>query len=116
MEEFDRKFAAARSELAAADFWPTNAYPPIQTLLSKFGLKTRPPHYAPFIVAFNAAAILFAVIWGGTMWLLIWSNDGMAPIRALNTAILSGAFFGLAMALYYAYGRKKYDLTPWHKL
>ena len=116
MNTFDRKLERAKSELDEAGFWPTNAYPPLQSLLGKLGWKTRPPHYAPFLVAFNVAALFFSCIWGGSMWLLVWSAADMPPNRALSTAIISGVFFGLTMALYYAYGRKKHNPTPWDQL
>lgn len=116
MKSFDQKFAAAQSELAKTSIRPNSAYPPVLALLSKMGFQTRPPHYAPFIVAFNIAAIAFAGAWGGLMWLLSWSNAGMAPDRAMATAVITGVAFGFTMAFYYFHGRKKHGLTPWDKL
>ena len=116
MSDFDRKFEKAMSELDKAGIWPSNAYPPLQKSLNKLGWKSRTPHYAPFIIAFNVAAILFSGVWGSFMWIFIWSDAGMSSNRALSTALMTGVFFGIAMALYYAHGRKKYDLTPWDQL
>jgi len=116
MKTFDQKLERATSELAQKGMLTNSAYPPLLKMLNKAGLKTRPPHYAPFIIAFNVTALLFACIWGGAMWLFIWSPGDMPPNRALSTAILGGACFGLAMALYYAHGRKKHGLTPWDQL
>lgn len=116
MNDFDRRFAAAQAELAKTSMWSSNTYPPIQVLLGKLGLKTRPPHYAPFIVAFNISAISFAGVWGGFMWLLVWQKTGMSPDRAISTAVIAGVAFGLFMALNFARGRRKHNLTPWHKL
>lgn len=116
MTDFDRKFAKAQAELEKTGMWASNTYPPVQVMLSKIGVKTRPPHYAPFIVAFNISAISFAGAWGGLMWLLTWSNAGMDPNRAISIAVITGVAFGLFMAFSYARGRQKHNLTPWHKL
>ncbi len=116
MTPFDRKFDKAMAELSAAGVWPSNAYPPLQAAIAKLGWKTRPPHYAPFFIAFNVAALFFAGVWGGFMWVFIWSKTGMPSPEATSTAILAGVFFGLAMAFYYAHGRRKYALTPWDRI
>ena len=116
MDDFDRKFMPAQAELAKAGILSNSSNPPILALLRKIGVKSRPPHYAPFIVVFNVSAVSFACAWGSLMWHLIWSESGMSSNRAVSTAIMVGALFGIAMAFYYDRGRKKHGLTPWHKL
>lgn len=42
------------------------------------------------------------------MWLAGWRDSGMSISAAAISALVAGALFGAAMALYYAYGRRKY--------
>ena len=63
-----------------------------------------------------ALGTAFAIAWGLMMWFFVWSRQGMSPLAALVAAAVAGALFGLSMATYYAYGRRKYQLPEWRSL
>jgi hypothetical protein len=58
----------------------------------------------------------FTVAWGVIMWLLVWSQAGMSFGSMVITAASAGVIFGLTMAGYYAYGKRKHGLPSWREL
>jgi hypothetical protein len=47
---------------------------------------------------------------------MVWSSQGLGIGTALFNALFTGVLFGLAMATYYAYGRKKHQFPSWDSL
>ena len=110
------KRVAALKLLAATDISRGSYEPTIFRLLWRLGINVPPPHFASFWRNALFAGSFFAVGWGLLMWLLLWSRQGMAFSAATATAAGAGLFFGLAMASYYAYGKRKYRLPSWQEL
>ena len=58
----------------------------------------------------------FGLVWGLLMWFWQWSDTGMSAGFAAALSVVAGLLFGLSMASYYAYGRRKHRLPPWTSL
>jgi hypothetical protein len=102
--------------LAQAGIGPSSYAPPLLRLLWRCGAKVRPMQF----IGFGRIAVLFgawfAVSWGALMWMGSWSRQGMDVRVALVSACGAGLCFGLGMAGYYAWQRKKYSLPTWESL
>lgn len=116
MSEYERKHDAAIKELEATEMWPSNYAPPIYHFYRKLGLKVRPPHYDSFVKVLIGQGVFFGLFWGIFMWFFEWRGTEL-PIRGMVlSAVLAGVFFGCAMALFSAYGRRKWSLSAWEDL
>jgi Family of unknown function (DUF6404) len=87
-----------------------------QKLLWRMGLDQPPHHFEGFWRSFISHALYFGSVWGLLMWALIWRWEGASPADVLLRAVIGGAFFGLAMAAYYRYLRRKHDLPAWSEI
>lgn len=99
--------------LKATGMWRSNYEPPYLRVLWRFGLDIRPPHFVPFFQILIFAAAWFAIAWGTFMWISTWSSQGPVGMSLVGRACGAGLFFGFFMAVYYAYGRRKYQLPKW---
>jgi uncharacterized membrane-anchored protein len=96
--------------------WRSNYEPPLLRLLWRLGLNVPPPHFAGFVATALFSGGFFALLWGVIMWFLTWSRSGMSPTGAVTTAVFGGVLFGLMMASYYYWGRRKHRLPEWKDL
>jgi hypothetical protein len=114
--DFHEQREQAIRVLAQAGIGPSSYAPPLLRLLWRCGVKLPPPQF----IGFGRFAILsgawFGASWGAIMWLTIWSRQGMDARLALIGACGAGLCFGLCMAGYYAYQRKKHGLPTWESL
>jgi hypothetical protein len=120
MHRPDPRFEARRQKalalLAQSGMRQSNYLPLATLLLWKLGVQVPPPHFAGFAATTLVAGGSFGLVWGGLMWLVIWSPQGMGWRGALAIAAFAGLLFGLSMGAYYAYGRKRHRLPPWDSL
>ncbi|MGL4320242.1 MAG: DUF6404 family protein [Paracoccaceae bacterium] len=114
--DFERRFEAAKAEMAAAGLKPSTAIPPLTRLFRAVGIMTRPPLYQSFATTALQYGLFFGAFWGLFMYLLIWRNQGMPFIGALFAATVAGVLFGLMMAAVVAWQARKHKLTDWNKL
>jgi len=114
--DFEARRVKALELLAASGIRQSNYLPAATALLWRLGVKVRPPHFYRFAGTALVCGLHFGLAWGLFMWLVVWSSQGLSVATAFSGAVSAGAFFGLAMAAYYAYGRKKHRLPPWEKL
>ena len=112
----ESKRAAALRLLAQTGMWRSNYEPPLLRLLWRLGFNLPPPHLAKFWSNALFTGVNFATAWGALMWFLRWSHEGVALGSLAVSAVCAGVFFGLAMASYYLYGRRKYKLPLWQDL
>jgi hypothetical protein len=112
----DRRREAALELLASAGIQRSDYEPPLLRLLWRFGLNVPPPHFAPFWGNALVSGTFFGVFWGLSMWCLQWWRWGLGPAAAFAAAALAGLLFGTAMALRYAYSRRKYGLPAWDEI
>lgn len=113
---FESRRAAALNLLQATGIRPSNYLPPAIRLLWRAGAHVPPPHFVGFLPTLFVTGATFGMIWGASMWLLFWRRLDMQFPAAAASSGLVGLFFGLAMAIYYAYGRRKYRLPAWASL
>lgn len=113
---YEEKCKFAIKELEAAKIWESNCNPPIVKLARKFGFKVPFPHYNSFLNNALSTGIYFGFASGAFMYFSAWNEQNMSLAAMLRSALVAGAFFGLAMASYYRYGFKKHKLTPWHEI
>jgi len=112
MEALEKRKAAL--ELLASKGIARSSYEPIATrLLWGLGIDVPPPHFASFGSIATGFGLYFGVVWGLIMWLMLWSRRGMPVPVALLSACAAGLFFGLSMAGYYVWARRKLGLPAW---
>lgn len=92
------------------------ADPPHNVVLRALGVKVRPFPFEPFwrIVAWNGA--WFTLFWGFAMWFWRWRDEGMVVAAAVIMSMLTGLFFGVSMACYTVYSKRKHGLPSWESL
>lgn len=113
---FQARRAQSLDILKRTGMWRSNYEPPILRVLWKIGIEIPPPHFLPFWQVLVLGAGWFAGAWGSIMWLGEWSKHGVSIMSAVGTASVAGVFFGIAMAIYYAHGRRKHRLPKWNAI
>lgn len=106
---------AALAIMARTGIWESNYYPPILRLLWRMGVHLPLPHFVSFGRVALVSGGFFGPAWGALMWFAIWRHQ-MQPIAALAITLVAGIVFGLTLAAYYGYGRRKHKLPLWHEL
>lgn len=112
----NEKRDAALKLLAATGIWPSNYAPPFVRLLWRFGLNVPPPHFGSFWGNASFMGTFFAIAWGAFMWVVVWPRRDLPWPLALAAAGAAGVMFGLGMASYYAYGKRRHKLPSWKEL
>ena len=114
MESSTRR-SAALSLLAATGMRRGNYAPPGVRLLWLLGVDVPPPHFADFSATTLAMASVFGVMFG--LVERAFQRFGF-PSRttSLPEVAIMAMIYGVAMASYYAHGRRKYGLPPWRDL
>jgi hypothetical protein len=113
---FESRRANALQLMEATGIRRGNYEPPMLRALWKLGMPVPPPHFLPFWKVMLFAAVWFGGAWGAIMWFTNWSRQGIPLVYAVVIAALAGVAFGLTVALYYAYGRRKHRLPAWTSL
>jgi hypothetical protein len=108
------KRAAALKLMTATGIWRDSYQPLAFRLLWRFGIDVPPPHFVAFHWTALCAGGYFAIIFGLGMWLFPVMHQGYFPMRIiLVSAGCAGLIFGVGMAGYYAYGRRKHAIPLW---
>jgi hypothetical protein len=115
MESIPRREAALRL-LETTGMWRSSYEPPALRLLWRLGVDAPPPHFAGFGASALAIGSFFGLAWGLAMWLFLWRSQAVPAAAVVIAAVGAGLLFGISMATYYAFGRRKYKLPPWHGL
>jgi hypothetical protein len=113
---FEEKRAQSLALLAQKGILPTVYQPPAVKLLWKMGVKVRPPHFMNFWSLATLCAVWYAPVWGLWMWIFVWFRRGTPIGSAVSIACAAGLLFGLAMAAYYLWDRRKHDLPGWESI
>jgi len=108
-----KKREAALRLLESKGILRINYVPPVIRGLWRLGFDVPPPHFANFGVTALVTGSYFGVVWGLIMWLFFWSHRGFSVKASLIEASSAGVLFGICMASYYAYGRRKYGIPMW---
>jgi len=116
MSDYEHKFQAAMRELEQTNIWRSNYSPPALRLQRRLGQEARPPHYASFWRTMIGYGFWFGGVWGILMWFAQWRALGYSMTAAVITAAVAGVFFGLMIAGYYAWSRRKHRLSNWDEL
>lgn len=115
-ENFTEKQQKAFTLLAEKGIKPASYNPPLMRLLGRLGMVVRPPHFMPFWYGTLVFGVYFAVIWGLFMWLFVWPGQSMPFSEVAAQAGMAGAAFGVLMATWYQFGRRKHTLPRWEDL
>jgi membrane associated rhomboid family serine protease len=113
---FEEKRVQSLALLAQTGIRPTVYAPPAVLLLWKLGVKVPPPHFMSFLSLASLCAVWYAPVWGLWMWIFVWFRQGKSVGSAATVACVAGLLFGLAMAVYYAWDRKKKGLPDWESI
>ena len=100
---------AAIKLLDATGIWKSNYAPPLLKMMWALGIDCPLPH----MVGFSASALVSGTCFALFMGLALRILEGQNAPHLLLSSVLAGVFFGLTMAAYYAYGRRKYQLPLW---
>jgi hypothetical protein len=90
--------------------------PPLVRLLWRCGVHLPPPHFMGFGMATLLWGGWFALSWGTLMWMMDWSRHPADVRVALTSACSAGLFFGLTLAAFFAWQRRKHGLPRWESL
>lgn len=107
---------AALKHLAATGIWRSNYEPPLLRLLWSLNVNVPPPHFAPFWANAIVTGVVFAAGWTTLMWFAIWSRQSMPFTAGAMIGAGAGLLFGVTMAAYYEYGKRKHHLPSWNTL
>jgi hypothetical protein len=107
------KLERMRKHMAALGVSPGTAAPPLWRLLWRMGLEVPPPLFLGFWPLALAMGAGFGMVWGGFMWLALWSHQGLPSWLAVGAAAGAGAMFGLSMAAVFRYFARRYKLPSW---
>lgn len=113
---FQSRRAQSLAILKNTGMWRCNYEPPYLRVLWRMGVEIPPPHFVPFSRMVIFAMAWFSAAWGAIMWPLVWSKQGMTGVSAVGISCGTGLFLGFSMAIYFAYGRRKYRLPRWASL
>jgi len=102
--------------LAVSDVPQGSAAPGLHRALWKLGIPVPPPHFAGFGFNFAVHGLFFALCWGATMWVLVWSDGETSTAAMLAGTLVAGLGFGLAMADRYRRQSRGLGLPPWNSL
>lgn len=109
----DHKRQAALKLLEKTGIMRSNYAPPYLRLIWRMGFDVAPPHFAQFWQNALFSGSFYTVGWGLLMYFFVWSKVTISPILMLNSSIIAGFLFGLTLACYYAYGKRKHGLPSW---
>lgn len=115
-KSFEFRREAALDLLKSTGIRRSNYLPPAIRLLWRIGVQVPPPHFVGFMSTLLVSGAAFATLWGLLMWLFLWRNQDMRLVAAASASGAAGILFGLLMAMYYAYGRRKHHLPSWSSL
>lgn len=87
--------------------------PPAFRLLWRMGIEVPPPHFAGFWSLALGMGTFFGVLWGIFMWLLFWRAQDLSAGAVVGFSALAGLVFGLIMAGYYRWHRRRLALPRW---
>lgn len=107
------KQRAALALLAKTGILKSNYAPPYLLLCWRLGLDIPPPHFAGFWQNTVFSGGFYSIAWGLFMYWLVWSKNGLPLTAMLSSSLVAGILFGLALASYFAYGKRKHGLPAW---
>jgi len=107
------KVDAFARELEQRGFWLSNAIPPFTRLLWKLGYEVPPPYFLLFRTAVLHAGAAFGLVFGGGAGAVLYIADEMPLFVWPLSVVISGAFFGLGMACFWAFQRRRLGLPRW---
>lgn len=104
------------AEMREQGVGPWISAPPLHRLLWACGFTVPPPAFMPVKSAALLMGFTFAVIWGTTMWLWMWSGETHpSPFAAVFASAGGGTAFGFTMAWFIARGRGRWNLPSWRQ-
>ena len=121
--EYQNKLEAACNELLTTGIWKSSYDPPISRILRhpigrilrKYGLYPKPLYYNSFVGNVLLQGMPFALFYGLFMYLAAWYRD-KPEFFNLTTVLLTTSFVALISSSYYAYKKRKHQLTDWKNL
>ncbi len=115
-DDFEKRRQSAVREAISRGVKPRDVDPPLDRLLRRFGFRIRPPYYRSFAANTGFLGTFFGVIWGIVMWLFVWSGRGIAPGAAVILSASAGLLFGVLMASFIKWKKRKVGLSEWDDL
>jgi hypothetical protein len=107
---------AAFRLLEKAGIWKSNYAPPVFRMLWRRGVNVPPPHFMSFLASAALTGIGFGVMWGLFMLAFAAATGNIHFPVLLAASVGAGLLFGVSMATYYAFGRRRHKLPKWSSL
>ncbi|CAN5770775.1 DUF6404 family protein [soil metagenome] len=92
--------------------WRSNYEPPILRLFWRLGIDLPPPHFSSFGITVLFSGGLF----GLEMVAFFMLVEDLSWLESIVLAPFAGLIFGVVLAAYYSYGKRKYQLPSWQQL
>ncbi len=99
-------------EFAKNRGWKKVAYPaPHERILNRMGFECPPSIFWPPWALGVLTGGFWGMFWGAFMYLTVWRDKTFFQIAVLST--LGGFLFGLGMAVFHWYQKRKLGITTW---
>jgi len=93
---------------------PRPAYAPtIVATAWKLGLEIPPPHFASPLGIIAFTTIVLGAAWGILLWIVVWSHNGVTPLKAIAMSAAFGLILGALAAVYFRRAARKLGLPRW---
>lgn len=89
--------------------------PPPYRLLWRLGWQVRPPLFQSFTVLALGMGLSYGVLSGFVLWILQGEFTWQGVQIPLLLAVVTGAFFGLGVAIYYRWKARRLGLGDWER-
>lgn len=113
---FEQKKERAIAIMESKNIWKSNYAPPLIRGLWKLGLKIPPVPFMPFWQTTLIMGISFGLVYGIFIWFSAWEHRGMAFSVAIFISFTAGILFGLMMAIFNWWFKKRNNLPTWNEL
>lgn len=113
---FKQKKERAITIMKSKNMWKSSYAPPLIQGLWKLGLKIPPLPFMPFWQTTLITGVSFGLVFGIFMWFSVWEHKGMTLSLAISTSFMTGILFGVTMAIFNLWLKKRNNLPKWNEL
>ena len=113
---FEEKKARALALMREKGMRPRAYAPLLIRFLWRRSIQVPPPLFAPFWLNTLFFSLYFGLIWGLSLWFVVWQSQERSPLWAVTASCLTGLLYGLMTAFFYRVAKKRKRLPDWNRL